>query len=248
MLDAIHAVELLRNDSRIDPSNVFVLGHSLGGMLVPRIGQQDSNIAGFIVMAGPTRPLEDLMMEQYENIFSLDGHVTKQEQDQINAVKQGVEKVKKLKDPDDLDSKERILGALPPYWLDLKGYNPAEEGAKCQQPMLILQGERDYQVTTVDFDGWKKAMASRNDVSFKLYPDLNHLFISGEGPPGPQEYLHHVGDLAGRIEELLNQAVPGFAGVGVAEEPVGADQEPGQRDSAYHGARKAGHRGSLLPA
>ena len=48
-------------------------------------------------------------------------------------------------------------------------------------PMLFLQGGRDYQVTDTDFEGWKRALTSRPDVRFKLYQNLNHLFIAGTG-------------------------------------------------------------------
>ena len=54
--------------------------------------------------------------------------------------------------------------------------------------MLILQGERDYQVTMEDFAGWKKALESRKDVTFISYPKLNHLFMEGEGKSIPAEY------------------------------------------------------------
>jgi hypothetical protein len=35
--------------------------------------------------------------------------------------------------------------------------------------MLILQGERDYQVTMEDFANWRKALSSRKDVRFMAY-------------------------------------------------------------------------------
>ncbi|HEY7214553.1 MAG TPA: alpha/beta fold hydrolase, partial [Thermoanaerobaculia bacterium] len=51
--DALAAAALLRGTEGIDPARIYVLGHSLGGMLVPRIGRQDPKIAGFVVMAAP---------------------------------------------------------------------------------------------------------------------------------------------------------------------------------------------------
>ena len=54
--------------------------------------------------------------------------------------------------------------------------------------MLVLQGGRDYQVTETDFNNWKTGLAGMTNVTFKLYPDLNHLFVPGEGPATPQEY------------------------------------------------------------
>jgi fermentation-respiration switch protein FrsA (DUF1100 family) len=54
--------------------------------------------------------------------------------------------------------------------------------------MLILQGERDYQVTMQDFQNWKDALSSHSNVQLKTYPDLNHLFITGTGKSTPAEY------------------------------------------------------------
>jgi hypothetical protein len=55
-------------------------------------------------------------------------------------------------------------------------------------PLLVLQGERDYQVTMADFDGWKKALGGRAQVRLKSYPKLNHLFMEGEGKAKPEDY------------------------------------------------------------
>ena len=68
------------------------------------------------------------------------------------------------------------------------------------KPMLILQGERDYQVTMVDFVRWKEALAGRDDVKLISYPHLNHLFIEGEGKSTPQEYSV-PGNVAGVVIE-----------------------------------------------
>ena len=54
--------------------------------------------------------------------------------------------------------------------------------------MLILQGERDYQITMADFDGWKRSLKDHKDATLKSYPKLNHLFAEGEGKAKPAEY------------------------------------------------------------
>ena len=81
-----------------------------------------------------------------------------------------------------------VLGMPAHYILDLRGYDPAAEAARLSVPMLILQGERDYQVSMKDFAGWKTALGGRKDVTFKSYPALNHLFETGEGKSTPAEY------------------------------------------------------------
>lgn len=100
------------------------------------------------------------------------------------------------------------LGIPAAYWLDLRDYRPAETARGLDLPMLILQGERDYQVTMEDFRGWQQALASRADVRFKSYPALNHLFIAGQGPSTPRNTLEPgnvaqevVDDIAAWVKE-----------------------------------------------
>ena len=187
--DALAALELLRDTQGIDKKRIFVLGHSLGGMLMPRLGLKDSGIAGFIVMAGPTRPLEDLVLEQMKFAYWLDGSLTDEEKSNLGKIEEAVITIKKLDASQAELTGDRILGARPGYWLDLKGYNPAEVAKEISRPFFILQGGRDYQVKKTDFDGWKKHLASRSDVEFKFYPLANHLFIMGRGISTPAEYL-----------------------------------------------------------
>jgi hypothetical protein len=54
--------------------------------------------------------------------------------------------------------------------------------------MLILQGERDFQVTMTDFNLWKAGLAKNPAVVFKSYPALNHLFVAGTGKGSTAEY------------------------------------------------------------
>lgn len=44
----------------------------------------------------------------------------------------------------------------------------------------MLQGPRDYQVTTQYFNRWQAAPADRKDATFHLYPALNHFFLAGQ--------------------------------------------------------------------
>lgn len=183
--DALAAVALLRATGGIDGHRIVVVGHSLGGTLVPRIGARDKGIAGFVVMAGATRPLEDLIVEQYGYIFSLDGVVSAQERAELDKTKADAARVKRASQ---LADGELAFGGPKSYWVDLAGYDPAEAAKTLTQPLLILQGGRDYQVTMKDFDRWKQALGARPGVEFKLYPDLNHLFITGTGRSEPKEY------------------------------------------------------------
>lgn len=197
--DALLAVQLLRQTPGIDPQRVFVLGHSLGAMAAPRIGQQDPTLAGLILLAGPTRPLEDVALDQFVYLYNLDGVLSEQEKASLEDLQA---KVARAKDPnlsDSVSPSDLPLGIGAAYWRDLHSYPPATVAQALTMPLLILQGGRDYQVSAAkDFEGWRTALAGKANATLKLYPSLNHLFISGEGPSTPQEY-----DTAAHVDEAV---------------------------------------------
>ena len=179
--DALAAVSLLRSIPEVDSQRIVVLGHSLGGYVLPRIGVADRGIAGLIVLAGLCRTLEDTILDQYTYIYSLSGTLSPEQQQQLDQLKKQVALVKS---PDlflSTPASDLPLGVYPAYWLDLRGYHPEQIAKELQQPMLILQAEGDYQVTTEDFQIWKSALGGRNNVQFKSYTGLSHLFMPFEG-------------------------------------------------------------------
>jgi dienelactone hydrolase len=191
--DTIAAVDVLNVTEQIDPERIFVLGHSLGGMVGPRIAKQNSRLAGLIILAGNTRGLEDLFLDQTTYLANLDGEIDDNEAAQIEFIQEQVEKVKKL----NISEGELVLGTPKSYWQDLADYNPVETAKNLRIPMLILQGERDYQVTIEgDFRKWNETFHTNENVTLKTYEMLNHLFISGIGPPTNTEYL-----VEGHVEE-----------------------------------------------
>lgn len=208
--DALLAVDLAMAMPEVDASRVYVLGHSLGGMLAPRIGVQSNGLAGLIIMAGAARPLEELMLEQMTYLAGIDGDVTDYETANLKEVK---EHVARIQDPklDPKTPQSQLLGVPAAYWLDLQGYKPAEVAKTLDLKMLILQGERDYQVTMADFELWKTALSGRNGVMLETFPELNHLMMTGSGSSAvgtlstPEEY-----NVAGHVSVEVIQAILEF--------------------------------------
>jgi len=92
--DALEAVALLRARPEIDAQQIFVLGHSLGGYLAPRIGEADPQIRGLIILAGSARPLEDVILDQMTYVLSLSISDPVVRQQQLAVLKKQVELVK----------------------------------------------------------------------------------------------------------------------------------------------------------
>jgi hypothetical protein len=187
--EAAHAaVALLAARPEVDPARVALLGHSQGGYLAPRIAADDPKIKRLVILAGSTRSLADSIVSQLHYIAKLHPEV-KELAEQIRAAEQMKAQVE---DPALApDATIDVLGTKIPgaYFLDVRGYHPAEVAAKLAIPILVLQGERDYQVTIADdFPAWKKALGKRRRVTFHTYPTLSHAFTAAADPPSPADY------------------------------------------------------------
>jgi uncharacterized protein len=186
--DALAATALLRKNKAINGKKIFVLGHSLGATCAPQIAELDPEVSGIILLAGTTRPLEDVLLEQVAYVLSVNNTPPDKRKEQLEKLKQQVERVKDPKLSPDTPSGDLPLGAPAAYWLALRDYDPAATAAKLKRPILVLQGEQDYQVTMDDFAGWKKALEARKEVRLKSYPKLNHLFMESERKARPADY------------------------------------------------------------
>lgn len=200
--DAVLAVRLLKSHPRIEPRRRFVLGHSLGGYVAPRIAQAAPELAGAVIMAGSTRPLEDLIIDQYRYIGLTDGTQSKETQKMLETIAEQVTKVKALTADSKVTKEELPLGVPLAYWLDMKSYDPVATAAGLQMPLLILQGGRDYQVTAADFEGWTRGLKGRDNVTFEWLPRFNHLFIAGNKRSEPGEYMQ-PGHVSPKVVERI---------------------------------------------
>ena len=204
--DAVAAVAALRAASGIDPGKVFVLGHSQGGMLAPRIAQRSGHVAGLILFAAPARSLLTILPEQNRYLFNADGVIDAQEQQFLEELDR---KIAKVRGNADIADKDTPLGLPVGYWRAFEKIDPIVDAHQLEIPMLLLQGGRDFQVVDTDWQLWKKGFPADPRVSFRHYPALNHLGIAGEGPgtlaeynkPGGHVDAQMIGDIASWIRQ-----------------------------------------------
>jgi fermentation-respiration switch protein FrsA (DUF1100 family) len=125
------------------------------------------------------------MVEQIEYLASLGGPLDEAAKRQIEQIKSDAARALAAKPG---DAGPPILGVPPAYWADLNAYDPVATAARLSIPLLILQGGRDYQVTSQDLQRFEAALAGHPNVTIRDFPRLNHLFIAGEGKSRPEEY------------------------------------------------------------
>lgn len=205
--DAVAAVAWLRTQPDIDAKRIYVIGHSQGAMMAPRIAQKAGDeVKGIVLLAAPARHLEGILVEQNEYMAHQAGPISATTQHQLDQLKSAVAAVKKI-DSQTPPTQKFLLDLPASYWLSLKDYDDVAVAGKIKQPLLILQGGRDFQVTAPDWQRWHAAFVHDPRASFHDYPALNHLFVAGTGPSSLAEYTHpaHVdaqvaSDIAAWIE------------------------------------------------
>lgn len=186
--DAVYAIEYLKSLDIVNAHQIYIVGHSLGANQAPRIAEGRNDVAGLVLMAGNVTPLQDLVVEQVKYLTSLIPDDDPQKalaevQIELYVAFQTLLNADTLAEDTD---PSLLLNSPASYWMDLRLYNPAKLAASLDIPILVLQGERDYQVPPRELTLWASELG--NQAKYILYPTLNHLFMSGVGDPNPTEY------------------------------------------------------------
>lgn len=179
--DAVYAYQFAAMQSAINPDRIYIAGHSMGGNIAPRI-VKETKAAGMISLAGNVSFFPDLMVRQYEYIANLDHVMDEKETAAIDQLKAVVEKIKTF----DQSIEDVLLGAPISYWIDFKDYHAPSLAKTLNAEILILQGGKDYNVDSSEFEQWKETLGDR--AVYKFYPNLHHLFMPLEGDPSPAMY------------------------------------------------------------
>jgi uncharacterized protein len=186
---AVAAIRLLAQHPAVDAGRVFVAGHSLGGTVAPRVAAAEPLVAGLVIMAGGTQPMYWSAVRQLRYLASLERGSAEASRPAIEVMTRQAELIDSPELTEETPASELPFGVPAPYWLDLRGFDPAAAAAALGKPMLIVQGGRDYQATVADdLPEWQAALGGRPDVTIRIFEADNHLFFPGSGPSSPAEY------------------------------------------------------------
>ena len=176
--DAILATRLLRENPRIDPEKIFIIGHSMGAMLAPRIDAEGGCYRGLILMAGTPRKLEEVMLDQTEEMLAaVSFPVSWILKKQTAKLKEAFASMYQLTDAQ-AKAKKMGNGTTLYYFKEMGEHPAADYLQKLQKPILILQGGKDFQAKAdVDFALYRQLMQEKPNATFKLYENLNHAFV-----------------------------------------------------------------------
>jgi pimeloyl-ACP methyl ester carboxylesterase len=146
----------------------WLLGHSEGGLIALQAAQDPKGLCGIILVSAPGRKIGAVMREQFRanpaNAPFLDAALG-----MLDSLEAG-----KPADPTTLPSPlDRIFpAAVQPFLIDMLAQDPAKLAAAVRIPILIVQGERDLQVSVADAQARAKAAPAARLV---LLPEVNHV-------------------------------------------------------------------------
>lgn len=174
--DADSAVKLAKSYADEGKVNgIFVMGHSLGGCVAPSIAKRNSDVQGIISLAGTSRDLVEVIIDQLSaQLEEAEGDAQKKQ------LQEELEKAAKMKEGS--DKSVTLLGWGYDYFSSLKDLKIGETAKSLDIPMLFLQGKEDIQVyADKDFPLWEELLKDKAGCSFKLYDGLGHFFDDEDG-------------------------------------------------------------------
>ncbi|GAB2575111.1 alpha/beta fold hydrolase [Gracilibacillus alcaliphilus] len=177
--DAVAAIHLLQADPRI--GQVYIIGHSLGGMLAPRIDQQ-ADTDGMVILAGSPRFLWEIIYDQQMAVIP-ENLAEEEKQAYMQEIEETKELAASMQDLTDTEAiKHNVYGVSGYYLKEMASYDAGQMALDSNKPIFILQGEADFQVTMeADFSQWQTKLGDQPNAALKSYPNLNHFFIESQG-------------------------------------------------------------------
>lgn len=189
--DVTTAIALISQHEKTRGYSLFVLGHSLGGMLAPAILKQNPALSGAVILAGTPRTLWDVIYDQNAAMIPALDQYSQQEKDALLSEIAGM---RDLANAVTQDGDGQLFNLPFRYIASLNNLHLADLARETTKPLLILQGEKDAQVSAeTDYPAWQTLLKGHGNAEFKLYEGLNHLFMeSATGTLADYDQPGHV--------------------------------------------------------
>ncbi|MCA1576964.1 MAG: alpha/beta fold hydrolase [Acidobacteria bacterium] len=187
----------LRTRPEIRADRLAVLGHSEGAIIAPMVAEKEPTLRAIVLLAGIAQPGRTALHFQLKNGIERNTKLTPEMRASQIA---------------EIDKRIDAMMAADPWMKFFLTYDPAPTMRRVKTPVLILTGSRDQQAVPEEVALIEAAFkeGGNNDVTARVLPDLNHLFVPDtDGFPGnysklPAPVMMHS-DVVGMITDWLAQ-------------------------------------------
>ena len=175
--DTIDVIDYFKNQKKYH--SITIAGHSEGALI--GLVAANGNANAYISIAGAGRPIDEVLLEQIGK--------------QAPFLKEEVEKnLATLKIGNTFELKNQMLASLfrasvQPYMISWIKYHPQNELKKLQIPTLLINGNKDIQVSVQDAQLLQQA---KPDAQLRIIPNMNHVFkeIKGDDVENKASYTN----------------------------------------------------------
>ncbi len=175
--DTIDVIDYFKNQKKYH--SITIAGHSEGALI--GLVAANGNANAYISIAGTGRPIDEVLLEQIGK--------------QAPFLKEEVEKnLATLKIGNTFELKNQMLASLfrasvQPYMISWIKYHPQNELKKLQIPTLLINGNKDIQVSVQDAQLLQQA---KPDAQLRIIPNMNHVFkeIKGDDVENKASYTN----------------------------------------------------------
>ncbi|MDX1903914.1 MAG: PDZ domain-containing protein [Thermonemataceae bacterium] len=154
----LQALQLLKNQPFVDKNNIFIVGHSLGGLIAPIIAQKE-NIKGIAVYGTIGQNWVNYLIDSRRALALAKGESEEDTENWTKTVtdcsvrfflqRQSKDSIEK-QNADCVDFLQKFSFRKPNYWYQLSDVNVAEQWANYNGFVLTLWGEYDKASTAAE--------------------------------------------------------------------------------------------------
>lgn len=193
--DVEAAVAYLR--SRGDVGTIGLVGHGEGAVLAPIVATRDPAIRAVFLLAGPSTPLDQVLLEQIGLRMRESGAKEESIAPLVESQKRVFRRIRESKeDWLEIDERKTFVGRLREHF----NHDPAAQVAKVKAPLVVFQGGKDKEVRPAHAEALARACAGSE---LRVFGGLDHSFMKPEGKPGEPVDPEFLGVLAERVGALL---------------------------------------------
>ena len=213
--DARAAVKFLQGRKEIGSSKIIVLGHSEGGIIGPVLCSEDPAIDALVICAGTSQKLDEIMMQQAEAAKETLNHLTPEQKeklgikgspDPVGVMKEFIEKVKRGDEYVEMEG-HRVFAK---WYREHFNHDPLETIKKVKCPVLIVQGEKDFQVPFSNAIALRDTLekSKNGKVRLLLFPNIDHLL---KFEPAQSSELSYISKINRKVEPLILKSISSWA-------------------------------------
>ncbi len=162
--DARAGLAYLRTRPEINAKRLAVLGHSEGAVITPMVADKEHSLRAIVLLAGVARPARSALQYQMSNMIQHDTSQTAAHRDSAIAA---------------VPARIDTMMAHDPWMNFFLRHDPSATARRVKTPVLILTGANDQQAAPSQVAEQAAAFraAGNKDVTAKVVPGVNHLFV-----------------------------------------------------------------------